>query len=45
MSTRDLCYVIITATHTVEVEGEKYVFDSKEAKVFKKLDDKWTVTD
>ena len=42
----DLGYVIMTVTHTVEMNGEKYVFDNKGVKVFQKVDDKWTlVTD
>jgi ketosteroid isomerase-like protein len=42
----DLGYVIMTVTHTVEMNGEKHVFDNKGVKVFQKVDDKWTlVTD
>lgn len=42
----DLGYVIMTVTHTVEMNGETHVFDAKGVKVFKKVDDKWTlVTD
>jgi len=42
----DLGYVIMTVTHTVEMNGETHVFDAKGVKVFKKVDDNWTlVTD
>jgi ketosteroid isomerase-like protein len=42
----DLGYVIMTITHTVEMNGEKLVFDNKGVKVFQKDEGKWTlVTD
>jgi ketosteroid isomerase-like protein len=42
----DLGYVIMSVTHTVEMDGETHVFDAKGVKVFNKVDDKWTlVTD
>jgi len=42
----DLGYVIMSVIHTVEMNGEKLVFDNKGVKVFKKTDGNWTlVTD
>ena len=42
----DLGYVIMTVTHTVEINGERHVFDNKGVKVFKKTGGIWTlVTD